>query len=213
MDNTLFEIKDSCRNNLTKFMLEAFLSIPKHEHPSILDMGCGTGVSALALVGQCNADVWAVDADASCITYLNSKARVAGYDNRIHTVIASALDPGLFQIEFDIVIAEGLLNNIGFDAGIPVLLGYLKPGGYLLIHEAVFNDEQNDTVYRQHGLKLIYFSQLTASVWKTEYFDCLVKAINRQNPADRAVLLKECTEIDWFKRNPMGSAFYVLQKI
>ena len=92
------------------------------------------------------------------------------------------------------------------------MLRYLKPEGYLVLHEEVFDKLEEDLVYRQYDMKLVYSQHLSADVWKNEYFNCLETAINRQPPAIRDALLADCSEIGWFKNNPMGSAYYILQQ-
>ena len=211
MTDTLYKIKDSCRKELIKYTFQALSHLPKIEQPTILDMGCGTGLSSLALIKTYNATVYAVDSDSSCISYLNRQVEALGYADRIHVLNASALDPMLFNVKVDIVLAEGLLNAVGFDRGIPLLLSYLKPDGYLVIHEALFNNTQKDIVFQKHNLKLVHFFQLDEVVWKTEYFDCLENEINQQTVAVRAEFENECDEISWFKKNPVGSAYYILQ--
>lgn len=69
------EIKDHCRKNLSKYTIKAFSSVPQIDKPLILDMGCGTGVPALALLENCNGHIYAVDSDQSCLLWLTEKVK------------------------------------------------------------------------------------------------------------------------------------------
>ena len=47
-------IRDSVRTNLLEFTKTAFKMLPPMENPSILDIGCGTGIQSIELAQLCN---------------------------------------------------------------------------------------------------------------------------------------------------------------
>lgn len=106
MNQATYEIRDNCRKNLKKYTLKAFSSIPKIEIPLILDMGCGTGVSTLALMEVSNGNVYAVDSDEPSLLWLEEKVKVLNYSDRIKIIHASVFNNNLFDKKFDICITE-----------------------------------------------------------------------------------------------------------
>jgi len=138
----LYEIKDECRKNLNKYTIKAFSIIPKIDKPIILDAGCGTGVPTLALSELCNGNIFAVDPNQPSINWLTEKVTTLKLNNRIKIFNDSILNPSLFNFKFDIILAEGLLNVIGFETGLQILINYLKNERYLIIHDEFKNDLQ-----------------------------------------------------------------------
>ena len=146
MNSIFYEIKDNCRKNLVKYTIQAFSCIPHIEKPMILDMGCGTGVPALAVADICNGTIYAVDSDNSCLLWLRQKLAAFNNPDRIHVIHASVFDAVQFDNQFDVVLAEGLLNMVGFEAGLPVLIKFLKHRGFLIIHDEFYDDEAKKNI-------------------------------------------------------------------
>lgn len=207
-----YEIKDNCRRNLNKYTIKAFSFIPKIDNPLILDMGCGTGVPTLALIEICNGNVYAIDSDNSCLLWLKEKVDALNYSDRIKVVHASVFDTNLFYKKFDIILAEGLLNVIGFEKGLPILIKYLKHNGYLIIHDELHNDTEKKTIFQKYNLELLNLFELDENVWWNDYYCCLERSIKHKD--NDLLFEKEINEIIEFKKNPkkFKSIYYVLQK-
>ena len=62
--------KDACRKNLNKYTIRAFQTLPKMEAPTILDIGCGSGVPSLELARQCNGKIIGLDIDRFLLDFL-----------------------------------------------------------------------------------------------------------------------------------------------
>lgn len=212
MKLNIHEIKDNCRRNLNKYTIRAFSFLPKIDSPLILDMGCGTGEPTLALTEICNGNVYAVDADNSCLLRLKEKINAMGYSERINVVHASAFDEDLFYQKFDIILAEGLLNVIGFENGLAVLIKYLRHNGYIIIHDELVNDIEKRAIFEKYSLKLLNSFQLDENVWWTDYYCCLEKAIKQS--ANDLLFQREINEIMEFKKdsNKFRSIYYILQR-
>lgn len=148
MNSIVYEIKDNCRKNLVKYTIQAFSCIPQIENPMILDMGCGTGVPALALTDICTGTIYAVDSDDSCLSWLRQKVDALNYSDRIKVIHASVFDSTLPDKQFDVVLAEGLLNMIGFEAGLPLLIKYMKQSGFLIIHDELNDDTAKKVLFK-----------------------------------------------------------------
>lgn len=98
-------------------------------HDQVLDIGCGTGSTALALAPGV-AHVHAVDSSSEMVRIANAKARAGGVDNvTFHT--AAFADVSMFAAEsFDMICAYSLLHLVD---DLPAVLAkidtLLKPGG------------------------------------------------------------------------------------
>jgi cyclopropane fatty-acyl-phospholipid synthase-like methyltransferase len=206
-----YEIRDSCRRNLNKYTIEAFSSIPPINKPLILDMGCGTGVSTLALTKISNGKIYAVDSDNSCLLWLEEKVKALNCADRIKVIHASVFDENLFDEKFDIILAEGLLNVIGFETGLPVLIKHLKDIGYLIIHDEFKSDREKRALFKKHNLEPLNAFVLNENVWWEDYYRCLEKSISKK---DERLFEKEHNEVIEFKKNPeiFRSRYYVLKK-
>lgn len=210
MNPNPYEIKDRCRRNLNKYTFKALSSIPQIDKPLILDMGCGTGVLTLALTEIRNGRIYAVDSDDSCLLWLKEKVKALNCADRIKVIHASAFDENLFDEKFDIVLAEGLLNVIGFQMGLPVLIKYLKDSGYLIIHDEFKSDREKRVLFKKYNLELLNSLVLDENVWWDDYYRCLEKSISTEN---EGLFEKERHEIIEFKKNPeiFRSIYYVLR--
>jgi len=210
MNLSKYKIKDNCRKNLSKYTIKAFSSIPKINNPLILDMGCGTGVPILAIMEICNGFFYAVDSDESCLNLLKEKVTSLKYTNRINIINASIFDLDLFNVDFDIILADGLLNVIGFEKGMSVLLRYLKNFGYLVLHDELINVTKKGEIFKKNNLKLINSFELNEDIWWNEYYSCLEKSIEYFN--NDAIFKSEINEILHFKKDPtlFKSIYYVL---
>ncbi|MEA4925705.1 MAG: class I SAM-dependent methyltransferase [Syntrophomonadaceae bacterium] len=206
-----YEIRDRCRRNLNKYTIEAFSSIPPIDKPLILDMGCGTGVPTLALTKISNGRIYAVDSDDSCLLWLEEKVKALNCADRIKVIHASAFDENLFSEKFDIVLAEGLLNVIGFEQGMPVLIKHLKDNGYLIIHDEFKSGGEKRALFKKYNLELLNSFVLDENVWWDDYYRCLEKSISKEN---EELFEREINEIIQFKKNPeiFRSIYYVLKK-
>lgn len=171
------KIKDKCRRNLNKYTLKAFSAISRIDKPYILDAGCGTGVSSLALFEKYDCIIYAIDTDVSSLNYFQDKITTLKNNKNINIINGSILNESLFDFKFDIILAEGLLNVIGFEDGIKMLIKNLKNRGYLIIHDEYKNDQKKRDFFSKNNLNILSTFDLTEEVWLNEYFYCLKKNI------------------------------------
>jgi len=211
MKAEVYEIRDRCRRNLNQYTIKAFSMIPPIDHPAILDMGCGTGESTMALLKRTDGHIVAVDADRSSLMRFREKVRAAGVGDRIEIIHGSALDTDILDSKFDIVLAEGVLHIIGFEEGLTVLLGHLKRDGYLFIHDGLDHDAEMRALFAKHTLTLMNSFVLDETVWWNDYYRCLEELIAGK---DSSVFNVEIDEIAAYKRNPdrFCSICYILHK-
>jgi SAM-dependent methyltransferase len=119
---------------VTAWVYERAAELPRRR---ILDLGCGTGTGALALV-QCfaEADVIALDKSAQLLARCQAKARELGVVDRIRTVQAD-LDTAWPVIDpVDLVWASSSLHHMADpDRVLTEVFTAIHPGGLLAVAE------------------------------------------------------------------------------
>jgi ubiquinone/menaquinone biosynthesis C-methylase UbiE len=207
-----FEIKDRCRKNLTRYTLRAFSLIRVPAEPLILDIGCGSGVPTLALMGICPGRFVAVDPDPVSLKRLRRKVRALNCSARIELIQASIFALPTFPDKFDIILAEGSLHIVGFEAGMSIVYALLKNNGHALIHDQLHHDAEKRTFFKKIGLYLIDAFVLNEEIWRNEYYSCLERAILEAGVA--RLFAEETREINDNKKNPetFRSIYYILKK-
>ena len=87
--------KDRLRENLTKYTKKAFQMLPELDNPTILDVGCGTGVPTMELARLGNGQITGLDISQPLLDELKRKIEAAGLSDRVKTVKCS-----LFEMDF-----------------------------------------------------------------------------------------------------------------
>jgi hypothetical protein len=123
----------------------------------------------------------------------------------------SLLNLSKFKLKFNIILAEGVLNVVGFDRGLRILLENLKNPGYLIIHDEYQNDSQKRMRFNKNQLDLVASFKLDKNIWWNEYYSCLEKKIDEIG--NNSLFHKEINEINEYKINSekFESIFYVLK--
>ena len=206
------DIKDRCRRNLIRYTKEAFSSIPRIDCPLILDLGCGTGESTLALLEASNGYAYAVDSDEKSLAHFKRKAELMNLDDRIRIIQDSVLNSELFCIQFDLIIAEGILNVIGFEKGLEIINNWLKQGGYAIIHDEISSDREKRMLFKSNNMKVLNVFKLDEFVWWNEYFAYIKKSI--KSASNKELFHKEIQEIEEYEKSSekFRSIIYVLAK-
>ncbi len=207
----LVEIKDECRRNLNRYTRRAFSLIPEIDRPVILDAGCGTGVPSMAIIELCDGTIHAVDPDLSAINRFKEKIAAAGLNDRITLYHDSILNPSLFDFKFDIVLAEGLLNVIGFERGMRALIRHLGHGGYLILHDEFRDDVNKRSFFKKKRLNLAHSFELNEDVWIQEYFNCLKSGIIASEDKDMAEIEMKSVNENLNDPKNLRSIYYILR--
>jgi ubiquinone/menaquinone biosynthesis C-methylase UbiE len=108
------------------------------QNPKILDLGCGAGGQTITAAKQLSAEIIGVDSLPGMIDSFNARVANAGLSDRVKGVIGSMCELPYKEHEFDVVLAEGSIYNIGFERGINYWKRFIKPGGYLVVSEATW---------------------------------------------------------------------------
>jgi cyclopropane fatty-acyl-phospholipid synthase-like methyltransferase len=210
-----YQVKDNCRKGLLKYMEEAFSLLPKARNPQILDIGCGTGVPTLWLAENYGGKITAIDTDAGALEWLDSKIIARKLEDQITTVNISFFDLKSAPCFFDIILAEGFLNIVGFGRGFVKVTGLLKEGGYFVIHDEYKDHEKKCEFIRENNCDLAGTVFLDEHAWWNEYYRQLETEIDsRGDKQIKDLFQAELKEIESYKSDPspFRSIYYIVKK-
>jgi ubiquinone/menaquinone biosynthesis C-methylase UbiE len=204
------EIRDRLRVNLLEFTRAAFKMLPSMDKPSILDIGCGSGLQTLELAKMCNGQITAIDIDIPALVTLQKRVKDLGLSHRISVKQASMLDLNRVSDTYDIVWAEGSIFAVGFEKGIRDWKKLLSKDGFLVVHDEDAGYEQKIQIIKKHEYRLRGQIRIPHEEWEERYYKPLLGILGKKKlaPEEDNKLRKE---IDSFKRTRMGSVFFILQ--
>jgi len=217
---TLLEIeKDLVRGRLNKYTRRAFQMLPELDQPHILDIGCGSGVPTLELARLSDGQIIGLDIDPSLLDQLTKKIEEAGLLDRVKTLKRSMLGLDFPDESFDLIWAEGSIVRIGFERGLKEWRRFLKPHGFLVVHDEITNITGKLEQISGCGYDLLGHFTLSEDIWWTEYYgpwEKRIREMRKKYSDDPKALLeldKEQREIELFKSNPRrySSVFFVMQ--
>ena len=211
-----FAIKDNCIKGLLKYLTKAISIIPIIENPRILDVGCGSGVPTLMIAEKFNGKITAVDSDTKSIDIFREKVKELNLSNRVALFNSSMFDIKVKHNQYDLILAEGLLNVVGFQKGFLRLIKLLKRKGFIIIHDEFQNQNEKIEFIKNNGCKILNSFVLDEQIWWNDYFKCLEKEISSNSNKEFLKLFKsDLQEIKLFKKNPSQyiSVYYIIEKI
>lgn len=212
---------DVVRRYLLKYTRKAFRMLPKfHNLPRILDIGCGSGVPTMELARLSGGEVIGIDIDQPALAKLIKKIGEAGFSDRVQAIKCSILDMSFPDESFDIIWSEGSICVIGFKRGLQEWKRFLKPNGFMVIHDEEGSITQKLEQITGCGYDLFGYFTLTEDTWWAEYYAPLEKFIQktRIKLGDDPKVIEELQnaqwEIDMFKKHPERnrSVFFVIKK-
>ena len=106
--------------------------------PRILDIGAGTGRSAIELVKLSKGKIMAIDIIQGFLDEIDHKAEKLGLRRNIHTQKMSMDDLKFEEESFDVIWSEGSIYLMGFQAGLEYWKKFVKKGGYLVVSNMVW---------------------------------------------------------------------------
>ena len=213
--------KNHLRESLSKYTKKAFQMLPKFDNPCILDIGCGTGVPTMKLARLSNGQIIGLDINQTLLDELTKKIKEAGLLNRVRTMKCSMIKIDFPDESFDIIWAEGSIFRISFEKGLKEWRRFLKPNGFLVVHDEINNLAKKLEKIPNFGYELVGHFIVSSDAWRLEYFGPLekliqdVRAEHADDPEALNLLDKDQREIEKFKTNPemYGSVFLTMQKV
>ncbi|MCK4580179.1 MAG: class I SAM-dependent methyltransferase, partial [Dehalococcoidia bacterium] len=185
-----------------------------------LDVGCGSGVPTMELARLSQGEIIGIDIHQPSLDRFTRKIEEAGLSGRVKALKRSMVDMDFPDGSFDIIWAEGSIGAIGFERGLKEWRRFLKPNGFLVVHDEVGNITEKLEQVSSCGYDLLEHFTLHQDTWWTEYYAPLEKRIKElrtkciDNPKALAALDSDQRFIDIFKKNPgrYGSVFFVMEK-
>ena len=212
--------KDKIRKRLLKYTRKAFRMLPQTDKPRILDVGCGAGASTLELARLSRGEVIGIDIDQSALDKFTRKIKEAELSDRVQAVNCSIFDMNFADESFDIIWSEGSIFVIGFERGLWQWKRFIKPNGFMVIHDEKGNVKEKLEQIANCGYELLGYFILSEDTWWNEYFAPLEKliaesqAVYTNDPNILEEIHQAQGELDMFKKNPKrnSSVCFVIKK-
>ena len=180
----------------------------------MLDVGCGTGVPTLFILDKLGGEMTALDTDPDSLQYLREKARE---QNLLHKL--TTLESSVFDLEptaqFDLILAEGLLNIVGFEPGFLKLLPLIKKQGFLIIHDEFQGQQKKINFVQSHDCEVLETFELDEQIWWRDHYRCLQHEISQISDTGLLSQFKsEQIEIEAYHRDPSDfqSIYYIIKR-
>jgi cyclopropane fatty-acyl-phospholipid synthase-like methyltransferase len=209
------QIKDKCRSGLLNYLAEAVSLLPKINKPKVLDIGCGSGVPTLWFAENYGGIITAVDTNMEALEWLKEKVIRRGLENQITVKYISFYDMKQEPCFFDIILAEGFLNIIGFEVGFVKLVGMLKEGGHFIIHDEFKDHETKCEFIKTQKCELTCTLFMDESIWWDHYYRQLEEELLTLNSSQiNSLFESEMKEIELFKSDPslFRSIYYIIKR-
>ncbi len=213
--------KDQLRENLLKYTRKAYELIPKIKNPYILDVGCGSGVPTIELAKISNGHVTGIDIDESLLEILQKKIKDEGLNNHVNLINKSITAIDFSKESFDIIWTEGAAFVIGFENSIKNWRKYIKPNGFLVLHDDIKDKTKKLRLIDKYGYMLTAQFDLPFEIWWNEYYAQLEKLVLKywnkfQNDSElKKEIESDQNQVNMCKSTPkVISSFYVIiQKV
>ena len=223
------------------FTRKAFECLPALDRPRILDAGCGNGDVTIELARLGGGDTIGIDINSESLGKFEKLIGEEGLGERVHALHGSMLDMPLPPEGFDIVWAEASIHTIGFEKGLEALRAFIRPEGFLVVHELVWirpdppeeildrwkvrfsgilSIEEFKELIASYNFMLMECFSLPDDFWGRVYYESVGKRIEHlrgkysDNPEALAILNGEQSEVDLYYESSrwFGSAFFVMQR-
>jgi SAM-dependent methyltransferase len=213
-------LKDKIRKRLLKYTRKAFRMLPQMDKPRILDIGCGSGIPTLELAKLSRGEVIGIDIDQPALEKFVRNIAEAGLNKRVQASNYSLLDMDFLDESFDIIWSEGSIYVIGFERGLQEWKRFLRPGGFMVIHDEQGNVKEKLERISSCGYELLGYFLLSQDTWRAEYFIPLEKLVNEyqtkliDDPKSSEKLHQAQEELEIFRKNSErnSSVYFIIKR-
>lgn len=210
-----YKIKDNCRRCLIKHLECACIKVPRLSNCNILDIGCGSGVPTLWLSENFSGIITAMDSDSKAIDYFQQKINERNLQHRIKT-ICKTFDEFICENGiYNIVLAEGFLNVVGFKFGFLRINDFLAKHGIIVIHDEYKDHHSKLEFIVKNNYTIIDTLLLNENIWWNDYYKQLEFEINKINDSEtKQLFISDLEEIKLYKTEPslFQSIYYIVMK-
>ncbi|GAB1539884.1 class I SAM-dependent methyltransferase [Scytonema sp. NUACC21] len=225
-------------NESTRKVFSLLTDLPPK--PSLLDIGCGSGMQTLELAKLTDGTIAAVDNHSPYLEQLNSQILAEGLAEKVVTANASMFSLKFEAKSFDVIWSEGAIYIIGFEKGLQTWRPLLKDKGHLVVSEiswlksnpptevqkyweanypGIKSIESNLRMVEDLGYRKIGLFVLPESGWWDNYYTPLEKRIGllreqyKDNEAMNRELDNSLLEIEFYRKYSdwYGYVFYLMQ--
>lgn len=210
-----FIVRDRCRARLVKYLEQVFNDLPEFNNSKILDIGCGSGVPTLWMAEKYIGTITAIDTDKLLLGFLEDKIERKKTLSKIETKNVSFFDLVTEPECYDLVLAEGFLNVVGFELGFKRVIEKIKIGGYFIIHDEYKDNDSKMALIQKNNCKIVHSFLLDETIWWNDFYSQLELEIDKpENAHLKSLFINEINEIDQYKKNPsiFRSIYYVVLK-
>lgn len=200
---------------LVKYLDQVLNDLPEFNNPVMLDLGCGSGVPTLWLAERYRGTITAIDTDKYLPGFLEHKIQRKNISGKIETKNISFFDLVTEPESYDLILAEGFLNVVGFEMGFKRVIEKIKVGGYLIIHDEYKDNDRKIALIHRYNCKIVNSLLLDETIWWRDFYSELEIEINKvENARLRSLFINEINEINQYKKDPslFRSIYYVVLK-
>ena len=131
----------------------------------VLDLGCGSGILALALAASTDAEVLASDCEVAAVENAKFNAAANGFSSRIEACLADGLTArARARAPFDLVAANILAEPL---IAMAADLGEVVEQGGIAILSGLLARQEHDVLAAYHGAGFLHRSTLVLGQWST----------------------------------------------
>ncbi|MBN1296654.1 class I SAM-dependent methyltransferase [bacterium] len=205
--------------------------------PRILEIGAGTGDSAIEIAQRLPGHIIALDIDEKALDILTANAIRYGVNDRITTCVGSMTDLRFSRGSFDLIWSETAAYFMGFRQALEYWRQFLRKNGLLVVSElswlrenppedamafwdmeypAMAHLETNLWQVHAAGFTILESFVLDREEWESHYYSPMEKLITErlqedaENPRLRALCEQLSQEIDLFRRYSPWFGFVVI---
>jgi ubiquinone/menaquinone biosynthesis C-methylase UbiE len=115
-----------------KIIREVFSKLELRPDPTILDVGCATGMSSIELAKLSRGNIVSLDINQTFLDILEERAKAEKLSNRIKTINQNLFTMEFEEGTFDVIWAENVLFVKGIRGALKSWRRFLKEGGYIV---------------------------------------------------------------------------------
>lgn len=152
--------------------LQAFQALPMVPE-TLLEIGCGRGMSSVLLAEHSQAVITALDNDEYSLSCLRKTLRTKALQGRVTPVCASMTELPFAGRQFDALWAEGSAYIMGFERALKSWKTFIKPQGFLVVSDLVWLSDnpqgEASAFWRQNYPGMTTVAERLSSIKKQGY--------------------------------------------